>query len=169
MSACSTKIPTYWAIKAYYMPNIRPRLKGVADIDRGTYRPMYYASYNISHTHNVTSLLRMLKYHTCDFLFRGLLWLLLSVLALSLDVYPHLLLCPCSVLAVSLLCFSCVLRDLWPSVAQQVTAFSSRTLIEGSWVWAKRKRWEFAERFQKVPSPEIEKAKHGYIPVNTKR
>ena len=80
---------------------------------------MYYDSYNISHAHDVTSLLRMLKYHTCDLSFRGL-WLLLcscSVLAVSLDVYPRLLLCPCSVLAVFLLCFSCVLRDLWPSVS----------------------------------------------------
>ena len=83
------------------------------------YRPMYYASYNISHAHDITSLLCMLKYHTCDLPFRGLLqwWLLLcscSVLAVSLDVYPCLLLCPCSV---SLLYFSCVVRDLWASVS----------------------------------------------------
>ena len=32
-----------------------------------------------------------------------------------------------------------------------------------------KKKVEVAERFQKVSSPEIEKAKHGYIPVNTKR
>ena len=31
-----------------------------------------------------------------------------------------------------------------------------------------KKKVEVAELFQKVPSPEIEKAKHGYIPVNTK-
>ena len=32
-----------------------------------------------------------------------------------------------------------------------------------------KKKVEVAERFQKVSSPEIEKAKHGYIPVNTKQ
>ena len=98
------------------------------------YRPFMrscYASYNIhvSHAHDVTSLLRMLKYHTCDLSVRGLLprWLLLcscSVLAVSLDVYPCLLLCPSSILAVSLETYGRV------SVAQ-VTAFSSWTLRGG--------------------------------------
>ena len=34
---------------------------------------------------------------------------------------------------------------------------------------SQKKKVEVAERFQKVPSPEIEKVKHGYIPVNTKQ
>ena len=75
---------------------------------------IYYASYNISHTHDVTSLLRMLKYHTCDLLFssKGLLQCSCSVLALSLYVYQCLLLCSCSAcLTLSLCCFSCFFRD----------------------------------------------------------
>ena len=167
------------------MPNIRPRLKGIAYVPQSisetpaqprsdivAYQPMYYTLYNISHAHYVTSLLRMLKYHTCDLSFRGLLpwWLLLcscSVLAVSLDVYPRLLLCPCSVLAVFLFYFSCVLRDLWPSVSSTSDCvFKPDTKRRRLSLSGLKKRWEL---LQKIPSPEIKKAKHGYIPVNAKR
>ena len=134
------------------------------------YRPMYHAPYNISHAHDVTSLLRMLKYHTCDLSFRGLLtwWLLLcscSVLAVSLDVYLCLLLCPCSVLAVSLLYFSCVLRDLWPGVSSTSDCVFKPDTKRRRLTEPKEKGGSCCK---KVPSPEIEKAKHRYIPANAK-
>ena len=71
----------------------------------------------------------MLKYHTCRPLVQGTA-VAATIHALAL-FYSCVLRRISAYADVSLLCSSCVLKDLWLSVAQQVTAFSSRMLRGG--------------------------------------